>query len=75
MTGIQPKQAESELVLAQAEADALEIIQTAWESINPEVRQVMLQEMAINNWSGELPETMVGTDFLQWLMGSIQTNP
>lgn len=69
------KQAESELVLAQAEADALEIIQTAWESIDPEVRQVMLQEMAINNWNGELPETMVGTDFIEWLMGAIKTNP
>lgn len=65
------KQAESELVLAQAEADALEIIQTAWESIDPEVRQIMLQEMAIENWNGELPETMVGTDFIEWLMGAI----
>ena len=69
------KQAESELVLAQAEADALEIIQTAWESIDPEVRQIMLQEMAIENWNGELPETMVGTDFIEWLMGAIKTNP
>lgn len=65
------KEAESELVLAQAEADALEIVQTAWEAISPEVRQIMLQEMAINNWNGELPETMVGTEFLEWLMGAI----
>jgi hypothetical protein len=67
------KEAESQLVLAQAEADALEIVQTAWESIDPEVRQIMLQEMAIESWSGELPDTMVGTEFLEWLMGSIKT--
>jgi regulator of protease activity HflC (stomatin/prohibitin superfamily) len=65
------KEAESELVLAQAEADALEIVQTAWEAISPEVRQIMLQEMAIENWNGELPDTMVGTDFIEWLMGAI----
>ena len=65
------KEAESELVLAQAEADALEIIQTAWEAISPEVRAIMLQEMAIENWNGELPDTMVGTDFIEWLMGAI----
>lgn len=65
------KEAESELVLAQAEADALEIVQTAWEAISPEVRAIMLQEMAIENWNGELPDTMVGTDFIEWLMGAI----
>ena len=65
------KEAESELVLAQAEADALEIVQTAWEAISPEVRAIMLQEMAIENWSGNLPETVVGDDFLKWLMGAI----
>lgn len=69
------KQAESELILAEAEAEALEIIQTAWESIDPEVRQIMLQEMAIESWDGKVPETMVGTDFLEWLMGAIKTNP
>lgn len=65
------KEAESELVLAQAEADALDIIQQAWNTIPKEVRDVMLQEMAIENWNGELPDTMVGTEFLEWLMGGI----
>ena len=69
------KQAESELVLAQAEADALEIVQTAWEAISEDGRQIMLQEMAIESWNGELPDTMVGTDFIEWLMGAIKTNP
>lgn len=69
------KQAESELVLAQAEAEALEIVQTAWESISEDVREIMLQEMAIENWNGSLPQTMVGTEFIEWLMGAIKTNP
>lgn len=65
------KEAESQLVLAQAEADALEIVQTAWKAIDPSVRQIMLQEMAIEAWDGKVPETMVGTEFLEWLMGAI----
>ena len=65
------KEAESQLVLAQAEADALEIVQTAWDAIDPSVRQIMLQEMAIESWDGKVPETMVGTEFLEWLMGAI----
>ena len=65
------KEAESQLVLAQAEADALAIIQQAWDAIPEEVRAIMLQEMAIENWNGELPDTMVGTEFLEWLMGAI----
>ena len=65
------KEAESVEVRAEAEANALKIIETAWKEIDPEVRQVMLQEMAIESWNGSLPETMVGTEFLEWLMGAI----
>ena len=65
------KNAEATEVRAQAEAKALEIIQKAWEAIDVDVRQVMLQEMAIENWNGILPETMVGSEFLEWLMGAI----
>ena len=54
-------------------------IQEAWDSISPDVQEVILQEMAIEKWDGKLPETMVGTEFLEWLMGSINssnsTNP
>ena len=69
------KEAEATEVKAEAESNALKIIQDAWESIDVEVRQVMLQEMAIDKWSGELPDTMVGTEFLEWLMGTINTQP
>lgn len=66
------KEAESQLVLAQAEADALEIVQTAWEAISPEVRAIMLHEMAIEKWNGELPDTMVGDEFIKELMGYLK---
>ena len=67
------KEAQATEVRAEAEANALKIIQNAWNEIPKEVKQVMLQEMAIDKWSGNLPETMVGTDFLEWLMGAINT--
>lgn len=69
------KEAEATEVRAEAEANALKIIQDAWDSISPEVQAVILQEMAIEKWDGKVPETMVGTEFLEWLMGSITTTP
>lgn len=65
------KEAEATEVKAEAEANALQIVQEAWDAIPENVRQVMLQEMAIEKWNGELPDTMVGDEFLQWLMGAI----
>lgn len=67
------KEAEATEVKAEAEANALKIIEDAWNAIDPEVRAVMLQEMAIECWDGKVPETMVGNDFLEWLMGAIKT--
>jgi regulator of protease activity HflC (stomatin/prohibitin superfamily) len=66
------KEAEAVEVRAEAEAAALQIVQEAWDAIPEDVKQVMLQEMAIEKWNGTLPETMVGNDFLQWLMGAIK---
>lgn len=65
------KEAEAIEVNAEAEANALQIVKDAWDAIPDAVKQVMLQEMAIEKWNGTLPETMVGNDFLQWLMGAI----
>lgn len=65
------KESEAIEIKAEAEANALQIIQEAWDAIPEEVRAVMLQEMAIEKWSGELPNAMVGTEFLEWLMGAI----
>ncbi|MBQ8749449.1 MAG: prohibitin family protein [Clostridia bacterium] len=68
------KEAESELVLAEAEAEALEIMNQAWEGLSAEVKQAILNEMAIEKWDGKLPETMVGDDFLKELMNFINSN-
>ena len=65
------KDAEAIEVKAEAEANALQIVKDAWDAIPDAVKQVMLQEMAIEKWNGELPDTMVGDEFLQWLMGAI----
>lgn len=68
------KEAESELVLAQAEAEALAIMNDAWNSLTAEVKEVIIKEMAIEKWNGELPDTMVGDDFIKELMGFISSN-
>lgn len=64
---------EAEAVKIQAEADAaaLKLIQEAWGSIDPVVRDIMLREMGIEKWDGKLPETMVGSDFIEQLLGAI----
>lgn len=66
------KDAEAIEVKAEAEANALQIVKDAWDAIPDAVKQVMLQEMAIEKWNGELPDTMVGDEFIQWLMGAIK---
>lgn len=68
------KEAESELVLAQAEAEALAIMNDAWNSLTAEVKEVIIKEMAIEKWNGELPDTMVGDEFIKELMGFISSN-
>jgi regulator of protease activity HflC (stomatin/prohibitin superfamily) len=66
------KEADAIEVKAEAEANALQIVKDAWDAIPDSVKQVMLQEMAIEKWNGELPYAMVGDEFLQWLMGAIK---
>jgi regulator of protease activity HflC (stomatin/prohibitin superfamily) len=67
------KEAESKELIAEADAKALQIVKDAWDAIPEDVRAIMLQEMAIEQWNGELPDTMVGDDFIQWLMGAIKS--
>lgn len=64
-------EAESIELKAEAEAQALQILQETWNNIPEEIRQVILQEKAISNWNGELPETLVGDEFLRYLLGVI----
>ena len=56
---------------ADAEAYALQVVQEVWNSMDEETKQAILQKLAIENWNGELPDTLVGTEFLQWLLGNI----
>ena len=64
-------EAEAVKIAAEAEANALATIQAAWDSIDPEVKEIMLREMAIEKWNGELPNTMVGSDFIEQLLGAL----
>lgn len=69
-------EAEAKRIQAQADADALALIQAAWDAIDPEVKEIMLREMAIEKWDGQLPDTMVGSDFIEQLLGALgNTNP
>lgn len=69
-------EAEATKIAAEAEAQALATIQAAWNAISPEVKEIMLREMAIEKWDGKLPDTMVGSDFLEQLLGALNsTNP
>jgi regulator of protease activity HflC (stomatin/prohibitin superfamily) len=69
-------EAEATKIAAEAEAQALATIQAAWDAIAPEVKEIMLREMAIEKWDGKLPDTMVGSDFLEQLLGALNsTNP
>lgn len=66
------QEAEAEKERADAEAYALQVVQKVWDSMDDEVtKQAILQKLAIENWNGELPDTLVGDEFLQWLLGSI----
>lgn len=69
------KEAEAAIEKAKGDAEALKIMQDAWDALSSEVKEVMLQQMAIERWNGELPDTMVGTEFLEWLMGAINSTP
>ena len=35
------------------------------------IRELMLRQMAIEKWDGKLPETVVGSDFMEWLFGAL----
>ena len=65
------KEAEASIEKSKGDAEALKIMQEAWDNLSTEVKEVMLKQLAIESWNGQLPDTMVGTDFIEWLMGAI----
>lgn len=64
-------EAEAVKIAAEAEAQALATIQAAWDAIPAEVKEIMLREMAIDKWNGILPDTMVGSEFIEYLLGAL----
>jgi regulator of protease activity HflC (stomatin/prohibitin superfamily) len=61
-------------IQAQAEAEAKAIIAAAWAAMSAEAREATLKQLAIDKWNGELPETLVGDDFLNELLGALTAN-
>jgi len=51
-------EAEAVLVRTRADAEALAIMQDAWGDLGSEVRQIMLQQLAIDAWDGSLPAVL-----------------
>ena len=48
------------IVQAQAETDALRILQEVWTETAPEMREIMLRQLAIERWNGQLPRVLGG---------------
>ncbi len=66
------KEAQASIEKSKGDAEALTIMQEAWDSLSPEVKEVMLKQQAIEKWNGELPNTLVGSEFLSWLLGELK---
>ena len=54
------REAKSAIAKAEGDAKALLIMQDAWSSLTPEVKEAMLTEMFYSKWNGVLPEVMAG---------------
>lgn len=65
------KDAQAAVEKSRGDAEALTIMQEAWDSLSTEVKEVMLKQQAIEKWNGEMPQTLVGNDFIEWLFGNI----
>jgi regulator of protease activity HflC (stomatin/prohibitin superfamily) len=49
------------VVAAQADADALAIMQDAWGDLGTEVREIMLRQLMITSWDGVMPRVIGGS--------------
>ncbi|MCL1843252.1 MAG: prohibitin family protein [Defluviitaleaceae bacterium] len=54
-------ESEAVVVAAQADADALAIMQDAWGDLGTEVREIMLRQQMINRWDGVMPRVLAGS--------------
>jgi regulator of protease activity HflC (stomatin/prohibitin superfamily) len=53
-------EAQAVIQRAQGDAEALRIMQGAWDSLSAEVKEAMLRQMFYEKWNGILPEVMAG---------------
>ena len=67
-------EAEAVLVAAEADAQALRFMQEALGDMGLEVRQAMLQQMAIEKWDGVMPKVVGGND-MGFIIDSILSDP
>jgi len=62
------REAKAVIQKAQGDAEALRIMQEAWSSLSPEVKEAMLRQTFYDKWNGVLPEVMAG-DSLDLIIG------
>ena len=62
------REAQAVIQRAHGDAEALTVMQNAWSSLAPEVKDAMLRQMFYEKWNGILPEVMAG-DNLDLILG------
>lgn len=62
------KEAQAVVKKAEGDADALRIMQRAWDSLSAEVKEAMLRQTFYEKWNGVLPEVMAG-DTMDLILG------
>ena len=62
------REAQAVIQRAHGDAEALTVMQDAWSSLAPEVKDAMLRQMFYEKWNGILPEVMAG-DNLDLILG------
>ena len=55
-------EAQAILVQVEADAEALQIMQSAWGDLGAEVREIMLRQQTIERWNGSLPEVVSSSE-------------
>jgi len=53
---------EALVIAAQADADSIAVMMEVWDELTPEVREIMLRQLAIETWDGSLPRVIAGDD-------------
>ena len=67
------REAKAVIEKAQGDAEALIIMQDAWSSLTPEVKEAMLTEKFYAKWNGVLPEVMAG-DSMDLILNGFGSN-